>query len=462
MIFRRYFFLGISLGCLLLVAVGKVEAQCTGYSITGTNVNVLSPTDAAAQGNVTITTALYASNVTGSSRSHNAKYTPGVWVGIDVTTRNAQSRSWYYTVNGGSTQYGYGSASGFSGTQTWKNPQAWLANTSEVGQTITFVNTAYAGSNLTGDSTQDRLTFAVVAGNSPSIVSEDHIHTNAYYQLVSTFGGGSMMNNCGECQGGETQPCLQATHTPLFDAAMTNPQSGETQTISNAQAGNVAKATESVSGTASIMISVLPGDHPTGSTTNKIYCTMFGWIMAQQWSPGVPDFEWAVTEVETIASTCTLALRFFEQNSDWGVQCNVAWKKPPATADRCTVASQVPDFNPETVWDEQDCKIPGDCGTADLPPPNGTNQNFPKFWYAASQGVRFGGPPAPGQPDPIIAGGAHGWRFPLYVLKQYIPGGPDEDWWILDLLNIAVAKGTGLPIDCANRDKGTYPIQTPW
>lgn len=408
----------VVLGGMLLLWAGSVRAQsCTGYS-ANVIYTPLAPSDVAARGGVTVTLTATAN---GGIPSHRVTVTPGTVVNFDWTSHNATAITSASNVTG--DESGSPLPWNITSYPVTYGTHGWQPDSADVGHTLAFHIAVTDGTNTT----QDVVYVTVVDGSGPSIVSQDELPTNGYAQVTITFGGGSMMNNCTECN---TNPraCVNATHTPYVTMSAVNHTTGESQSLPRQQAGNVANSTSSVSGSGSIWISILPGDDVGGTANAEIFCTMFGDLPVSGNDDWGIDWELAWTKFSTIQSSCLPA-----GGNPPSIGCKVTSKF------MCSTDSQPADLQPAQVFAEYDTN--GNPVTLETVPP---------FWWGWGFGIRG-----------HVSMFKTPWIFPANVLQQYKVG--DLSSWAHVVLEVAAGSfpSNSTIRKCTNKDAGTSPEVVP-
>lgn len=390
---------------LMLLWTQAMEAQCTGYSANVT-YTPLSPADAAQRGQVTATLAVTATDsggnpINGAAPSHNLKV-GNTWITFNYNFSHAVSWSSYYTINSDPTHYD----TGFTGSS-----HQWFVSNADNGDVW---NVYVIATDANGNTTQDRVTVIAGTGTAPTIINQDGMFTNIYVEVTINFGGGSMMNNCTECN---TNPraCVNATHTPYVTMTAVNHTTGESQSLPRQQAGNIANSTSSISGTGSIFISASsPNDTIDGTAEGEILCSMFGDLPINGNDDWHIQWEWAWTKVSTIQNTCVEVPQM-----GGGVRCNVTSQYTVSQA--CAP----PDLRPTTVY--------SNLSVSGMPV---TPATMPPFWWTWSLGIR-----------PRVT--SFPWFFPFSDLGAIL----QKDYWVTKLLAGAFPSN-GIVRDATNYDKG--------
>lgn len=407
---------------LMLLWTGSVRAQCTGQYANDPTYSMLIPKDYAAQGSGNEAVTLTISPPDGSQGSHKMTAGAGSDVLYNIKFWNATA-DLYYSWDGGSrTLWQTNVTNGSSGQLNNIGPAGHILDIYLVGRAT---------------KTQDVI-HLTITNQAPGIYFSDLLDTNFYWQVITTGGGSSMLTSCQECQAGTTQHCINATHTPYSTISLTNDMSGESQLL-NVQSGSVARSNETLSFSASLAISVLPGDTGTISINHKIVCSMDGIIFEQQlpkpktspsggsWNPSMTG-ELAFTKMSLKVPThCTPKLD--ASGKTIGLICDVAYY--------CSARSSPPDYQPTklvTYYYTNPASVP-------------------TYWMTMSPGTAlvFG----KNQPGEIAI-----WYFPVSTAQEVLVGMGLPDPLLLDIFSLAWVSDSSTQ-DCTKWISGITPWYMP-
>lgn len=413
---------------LLLVGAGKVEAQCSGYSSSAPTKTILTPSQAAAQGGMTVTLDVGATDY--SQQSHKLTVGDGTIVRFNYTNNNISSSALYWAWNGGSQAYWFSPSDNNSGTWTW----------STQGQAGNTIRIYLVGTSASGQTTQDVVTITVT-NQAPGIYIADFLPTNFYAQMGSSFQGPSMLNSCTLCQN-QPYKCINKMHHPKQHWQVTNNSTGEYHdagwTYGNAACENCAV---SYGGT-SPFISLNPGDSLSFNVENTVICDEFGVIYDNNGGDTFSwDTEYAFTTEATIGSMCQLLDEGIQADgtTHTGIECPISYF--------CKKGSAPPDFDPAYLASDRNCAVPNHCTESDIPV-------FPPYWLMGGFGVRF-----------EIFGVWSPWQFPFYDAAGFVIGLRKKSDFINALFsigNVALPSPFGAnAISCTNSALGTGPITWP-
>jgi hypothetical protein len=209
-------------------------------------------------------------------QSHTLRVTAGTYFYWQWKAYNAVSASSWQTVDGGSPS----NPTSMSLGGTWSG----IVGASHAGHTYVYY---FQAKDANGNTTQDRVTYTVVAGNTPQVISADDISSNVYFSYIGRVTGGIVGGWC------EQDINRQVIH----QAQLLNTTSGEYRGMFQGTSAIVC-AYCALPDVPVDSVSMLPGDSINVYATATVKLNCVTPIYASTLNLGTPRVELTWTQVQ--------------------------------------------------------------------------------------------------------------------------------------------------------------------